>query len=407
ARLNIGNAGVRMDACGLATDLDLTVDPTEVEPGESTAATGTGFTPDSTATVELIGPDGEPVGEPVNVDTDGNGEFTVDLPVPADAAPGDYIVRGTDETSGDQVETALVVLESGGLDLNIGLDPPEVAPGESTTVTGEGFTPDATASVQLVNPAGEPVGEPVPAETDGDGGFTVDLPVPEGAEPGDFTVVGSGDESGESAEAPLTVAEGDGGVCPVEPAVTVDPTSALPGETVTVSGEGFAPGTEASVQLTDAEGNPVGEPVTAPVGEDCTFETEFTIPEDTEPGDHDIGAEDPDGNEDPRPIEIVEPGAPAIAVEPSEVAPGESTTVIGEGFTPDATASVQLGNPAGEPVGEPVPAETDGDGGFTVDLPVPEGAEPGDFTVVGTDDESGESAEAPLTVTEGDGGVCP
>src|SRR5690606_311769 len=186
ARLNIGNAGVRMDACGLATDLDLTVDPTEVEPGESTAVTGTGFTPDSTATVELIGPDGEPVGEPVNVDTDGNGEFTVDLPVPADAAPGDYIVRGTDETSGDQVETALVVLESGGLDLNIGLDPPEVAPGESTTVTGEGFTPDATASVQLVNPAGEPVGEPVPAETDGDGGFTVDLPVPEGAEPGDF-----------------------------------------------------------------------------------------------------------------------------------------------------------------------------------------------------------------------------
>src|SRR5690606_32565879 len=198
-----------------------------------------------------------------------------------------------------------------------------------------------------------------------------------------------------------------GGVCPVEPAVTVDPTSALPGETVTVSGEGFAPGTEASVQLTDAEGNPVGEPVTAPVGEDCTFETEFTIPEDTEPGDHEIGAEDPEGNEDTTPIEIVEPGAPSIAVDPSEVAPGESTTVTGEGFTPDATASVQLVNPAGEPVGEPVPAETDGDGGFTVDLPVPEGAEPGDFTVVGTDDESGESAEAPLTVTEGDGGPGP
>src|SRR5690606_37196799 len=176
------------------------------------------------------------------------------------------------------------------------VDPSEVAPGESTTGTGEGFTPDATASVQLVNPAGEPVGEPGPAETDGDGGFTVDLPVPEGAEPGDYTVVATDDESGESAEAPLTVTEGDGGPAPIDPSITVEPSEVLVGQEDTISGEGYTPNSTVTLQAVDAEGTVVntGEAETDDTG---AFTLEGIVTEEFTPGDyHVVGPDNTSGD---------------------------------------------------------------------------------------------------------------
>ena len=46
-----------------------------------------------------------------------------------------------------------------------GVDPDVLAPGESTTVTGEGYTPNSTATVQLIDPEGNPVGDPIVVET--------------------------------------------------------------------------------------------------------------------------------------------------------------------------------------------------------------------------------------------------
>ncbi|MBE1874105.1 hypothetical protein IHE71_00040, partial [Myceligenerans sp. TRM 65318] len=76
----------------------------------------------------------------------------------------------------------------------------------------------------------------------------------------------------------------------------------------------------------------------------------------------------------------------------TEVAPGECTVVTGEGYTPNSTVTVQLTDADGNPVGDPIVAETDDTGAFTVDLCVPEDAEPGDYTVIGTDDETGTPA---------------
>ncbi|WP_203338237.1 choice-of-anchor G family protein [Nocardioides limicola] len=88
----------------------------------------------------------------------------------------------------------------------------------------------------------------------------------------------------------------------------------------------------------------------------------------------------------------------AITVDPDEVEAGETTTVAGVGYTPHGTTSVQLTDDQGDPVGDPVPVDNNEDGSFSTTLGVPPGTEPGDYTVVATDDSTGLWAQAPLTV---------
>ncbi|MFD6142420.1 choice-of-anchor G family protein, partial [Promicromonospora sp. NPDC060271] len=381
---------------------ELTVDPAEVAPGGCTEVSGTGYTPSSTATVQLTDADGNPVGDPITVDTDETGAFTTELCVPEDAEPGDYTVVGTDDTTGTPAEAPLVVTEAPAIDPVITVDPAEVVPGGTTTVTGEGYTPDSTATVQLTDADGNPVGDPIVVDTDENGGFTTPLVVPEDAEPGDYTVVGTDDTTDTPAEAPLTVITG-AEQCESAPELTVTPSSAPAGATVTVVGTGFPAGVDVTVQLTDSEGNPVGDPVTVTPDEDCSFTTDYTIPEDTEPGDYEVVAEPEDGSDGAEAPLTVEPAdiTPSLTVDPTEVESGDCTTVTGDGYTPSSTVTVQLTDADGNAVGDPIVVDTDENGAFTVDLCVPEDAEPGDYTVVGTDDTTGTPAEAPLTVITG------
>ena len=140
-RIGLGNAGVRIDACDLAAIAPtLAVDPGEVAPGGTTTVTGEGYTPDSTATVQLTDADGNPVGDPISVDTDENGGFTTPLVVPEDAEPGDYTVVGTDDTTGTPPRRRSRGTGAGDRPVDH-CRPAEVVPGGTTTVTGEGYRP--------------------------------------------------------------------------------------------------------------------------------------------------------------------------------------------------------------------------------------------------------------------------
>ncbi|MDS2174343.1 choice-of-anchor G family protein, partial [Nesterenkonia sp. CL21] len=96
---------------------------------------------------------------------------------------------------------------------------------------------------------------------------------------------------------------------------------------------------------------------------------------------------------------------PALTVDPNEVAPGESTTIEGTGYTPDSTVTLEITDSEGNVIDTIPGVETDGEGNFTYEWTVPEGTDVGDLTVVGTDDTTDESAEAVLTVSEGDDGT--
>ncbi|MGQ7788990.1 choice-of-anchor G family protein, partial [Nesterenkonia sp. K-15-9-6] len=134
ARLNFGNAGARVDSCGLFEQLELglVVDPDSVPAGESTQVTGEGFTPDASATVQLVDPEGNPVGEPVPAETDEAGGFTVELPTPGDAEPGEYSVVAVDDTTGQEISEGLSITDpddDGVIDPSLVVDPDSVPAG--------------------------------------------------------------------------------------------------------------------------------------------------------------------------------------------------------------------------------------------------------------------------------------
>ncbi|WP_165362791.1 choice-of-anchor G family protein [Promicromonospora panici] len=296
----------------------------------------------------------------------------------------------------------------GEIDPSLTVNPESVAPGQSTIATGEGYTPDSTATVQLEDPEGNPVGDAIQVETDADGSFTTPVPVPADAELGDYTVVGTDDTTGEAAEAPLAVVAGSD-ICAMDPTLTVEPGSAYPGDTVSVVGQGFPAGVPVVVQLRDAEGNAVGEPITVTPDEACGFITDLTVPEDAEPGDHVVEAQPEDGSEGAEaPLEILDPGTnppgectdPAITADPVSVEAGDEVMITGTGFPAGATVTVQLFDTEGNEIGDPVTVTVGDDCGFETPITVPEGTPPGVIIVDAQPDDGSEGAQTPIVVTE-------
>lgn len=301
---------------------------------------------------------------------------------------------------------------SGEIDPSLTVNPDSVAPGQSTVATGEGYTPDSTATVQLEDPEGNPVGDAIQVETDADGSFTTPVPVPADAELGDYSVVGTDDTTGEAAEAPLAVVAGSD-ICAMDPTLTVEPGSAYPGDTVSVVGQGFPAGVPVTVQLRDAEGNAVGEPITVTPDEACGFITELVVPEDAEPGDHVVEAEPEDGSGGAEaPLEILDPGTnppgectdPTITADPTSVVAGDEVMITGTGFPAGATVTVQLFDTEGNKIGDPVTVTVGDDCGFETPITVPEGTPPGVIIVDAQPDDGSEGAQTPIVVTESLGG---
>lgn len=302
----------------------------------------------------------------------------------------------------------------GEIDPSLTVDPVTVAPGQSTIATGAGYTPDSTATVQLTDPDGNPVGDAIPVDTDSEGGFSVPVPVPADAELGIYPVVGTDDTTGQAAEAPLAVVAGSD-ICAMDPTLTVEPGAAYPGDTVSVVGQGFPAGVPVVVQLRDAEGNPVGDPITVTPDEACGFITDLTVPEDAEPGDHVVEAEPEDGTPGAEaPLEILTPGTnppgddectdPAIVADPAAVEAGAEVMVTGTGFPAGATVTVQLKDTQGNNIGDPVTVTVGDDCGFETPITVPEGTPPGVIIVDAQPDDGSEGAQVPIIVIGGSTG---
>ncbi|WP_208379176.1 hypothetical protein, partial [Cumulibacter soli] len=161
------------------------------------------------------------------------------------------------------------------------------------------------------------------------------------------------------------------------------------GDSTPVTGSGWVPESEVALQLTDADGNPVGDPVTVTADAEGNIPegTELLVPEGTEPGEYTVVGTDENGAEATAPVTVTEAGVPALEAG-SPVAAGDSTPVTGSGWVPESEVTLQLTNADGNPVGDPVTVTTDAEGNIPegTELLVPEGTEPGEYTVVGTDE---------------------
>lgn len=397
-----------VDDDGQAPTPSVSVDPTEVPAGEDTTVTGEGYAPDSTVTVQLTDQEGDPVGDPIQVTVDENGNFSQDLTVPQDAAPGEYDIVVTD--ADDQQHSApLSVTEASG-------ENPDAGNGElgdriwrdldadGIQDAGEAGLPGIV--VNLLDAEGNPVndasGAPLTALSDENGNYwftglelgeyTVQFIAPDGAS---FSPATAGDDRAADSDpaadgitgvvaltstAPVNSSVDAGIVeapAPAEPIITVNPGEVEPGQSTEVTGEGFAPDSEATVQLVDPEGNPVGEPIIVPTGQDGRFTTGIAIPEDAAPGEYQLLVTDPEGNRDEASITVIEPGDGQQPPAPvGEAALGDlvfddanANGIQDEGEAGLAGLAVHLldasGNPVHDSTGAPITTTTDEQGNYS------------------------------------------
>jgi len=409
-----------------AFDTDIVAEPTNVEQGDSTEITGIGFASEETVTVSI--PGAEDGDDPITVDTTTNsdGRFTVDLPVPADYPLGEVDVTAVGAESETPASTELNIFApgdggdgEGDFDTAVVVDTNTVEQGDSTEVTGIGFAPEETVTVSI--PGAEDGDDPITVETttDGDGGFTVDLPIPADYPTGDVVVTAVGDESETPATTELSVVApgggngGDDDDSEVDPSVSVDPETAEPGDTVVIEGDDFTPGTTVDIDITNEDGDTIGTIEDVEVDDDGEFTQDWTVPEGADPGDLTVTAEDEDGNSASAPLEIVGAGGagddedsdePSVSVDPDTAEPGDTVVIEGDDFIPGTTVDVDITNGDGDTVGTIEDVDVDDDGEFRVDWTLPEDLEPGQFLVTATD-EDGNSGSAALDVLGAGDGV--
>lgn len=363
------------------TEAPAVIVPPTVAAGETLAVTGTGFTPGATVSVTLTGPGGAVVG-PVEVTASATGDLIANLPIPATATPGTYTVTATDPSGAVATGATWVGAPE------IALDPPRLLPGDSTTVTGEGYLPGEQVTIELTGADGATVGDPVTATADVGGAFTADLPVPADTDPGLYTATATGEES-------QFYAEWLGLWVMPSPTVTV-PAQVEAGATLPVTGRGFAPNEPVTITVTGPDGTVIAT-VQATADQNGNVSASVPVPADAAAGTYTVGVVDEYGIGATAPVEVTRTATPTVTI-PDSVAAGTDLPVTGEGFAPRETVTVQVKDAQGNVVAE-VTATADGNGAISTTVPIPAATVPGDYQVVVKGGTSGAVATAPLTVT--------
>jgi hypothetical protein len=331
------------------------VEPTSGAVGDTLTCTGTGFG-SGVVTVYFD----QAVMRTVNTT---NGGFTTNFTVPP-AASGTHTIKAADSESLQVTFT---------MSQQMALSPlTPVFVGDSLTITGTGFPLNAPISVTL---DGNPVTiTPVPMTTSS-GSINFSFPAPEatkGSHVVSIQVAGSA-----AMTATITIKE---------KMLGIEPTEGFIGDTISISGNGFAAGpAKVYMGTTQAEENII-------IGSNGSFNGTFTIPQ-IAGGTYDVTITDSAGTLGTALGKVTV--NPTMGITPTSGIFDDPITVTGSGFGPQKSLSIvidgaySLGNATSTNKGE-IPANTT----FTVpNLPK------GQHTVRVSDSE-GRYAEAYLTINQ-------
>ena len=361
---------------------ELTAAPSAVYPGDDVTLTGSGYTPDSTVSLQIASSMGNGYTASM-IATDENGGFVYVATLGDGVAPTDYVATVTDDATGTFAEAPLAVLAPEPV---LTVDPVEAQASDEVTVTGSSYTPGSTVDLEIVSDLGV-LYTAGSISVDEFGKFEYVVALPGDSYPIDYVVTGT-DAEGLTAQVDLVV-------LPLEPTLTVDPAEAAPGDEVTVTGSGYTPDSTVDLKIV----SDLGVLYTAgdiSTDADGGFEYLVTLPGDSAPTDYvvtgtdfstDVFAE--------APLVVVAPG-PVLSVDPGEAQASDEVTVTGSGYTPDSTVDLEIVSDLGVlyTAGDIL---TDADGGFEYVVTLPGDSYPTDYVVTGTDAE-GLTAQVDLVV---------
>jgi len=359
----------------------ITLSPTNGGVGKSVTITGVGFTYPGTATARLFTVDDDDLAAylitspmPIPVNSNGTLSATFTMPQPTETdANNEYYIEVTD--SADRGDTADFTLTP-----SIELIPTSGMPGQNFTVRGYNF-PDVTGEVCIWWQAVGGVELAHEVDLDADNGFIETCEIPPAAPVGSFYVLAV---SGAHGTAATTFNSGRALMIVGSQPLTLTPSSAMPGSTVTLKGYGFTPGEDLDTVFFGA----FPAPITGPwedIPDSGTVTTTIVVPA-LVPGTYTVIAEDTNN--------VVRTGTwtvaePTISLTPAAGPVSTLVTISGSGWIPTTNSmeysitsqvEVQIG---ARTVHGPVAAN----GRFSVQTLVPgEGTSAGPNTVLVTDE---------------------
>jgi hypothetical protein len=279
----------------------------------------------------------------------------------------------------------------------IQLSPTLVAPLDTVTVSGSGFTPGDSFSVYAnVSVRGKTHRVQIDDTTNASGTFSDDLTVPASTDPGLYTVTATDADRRSASSQSLHVLQlvnltaGGGG-----------PTAyVIAGRRVFLRGLGFRAGESVKLSATfplyDGDSSIIDR--TAYAGPKGGFwNLLFPVPFDARAGKVTLTAMGATSTRVAS-ANVVVVYRPTISLSPSSARPGRSSTVHGAGFVPGAAVKVSVTIPRTGSSAKVLVAAARADryGGFTASLALPSNARPGTYTVTASAD--GLHASARLTV---------
>ena len=317
--------------------------------------------PNSTVTVTF------PDGTTANATTDGDGNYTIDIPANEDLKGGEALPVTSTDGAGNQSGAATTTVTD-----TTAPTVPTINPvtSEDTTITGHA-EPGSTVTVTF------PDGNTATGTTDADGNYVINIPTDEDLKGGEELPVTSTDKAGNKSDVATTeVTDTTAPEAPTVNPVTSDDTTitgkAEPNSTVTVT---FPDGTTATGN-TDADGNYV---IDIPANED--LKGGETLP---------VTSTDKAGNKS-QPASTVVTDTTAPTVPTVNPVSSEDKTVTGKA-EPNSTVTVTF------PDGTIASGTTDADGNYTIDIPANEDLKGGETLPVTSTDKAGNTSEPATTV---------
>ena len=221
------------------------LNPGLARPGATVGVSGSGFDPGATVQVLLTTGNGKPT--PVasgKADRHGSVSTEFEFPAAAASAGNEHVVT-LQQANSDKVAEAELVAQAGVATASV--SDQAAAPGSTLTVNANGFMPGENIKVYWGRVAGEPTATFKADQTGSVSKQTLTVGV---GPTGPSSLILVGEKSQSAAVAPFTMLA-------LYPSAAAKPYAARAGDTVAVSGKGFAPGERVLVYFNQATGSPV------------------------------------------------------------------------------------------------------------------------------------------------------
>lgn len=213
--------------------------------GADVGVTATGFDPGARVRVLLSTGQSRPT-QVATGKVDRNGSVSTEFTFPEDAAAtSDQHVVTVHQVNSDKVAEAELAAQANVATAELSDD--TAAPGDSLTVNASGFLPEEKIKVYWGRVAGKPAAT---LEADESGALSKERIKVGVAPTGESTMILVGAKSQSAAVAPFTMLG-------LYPGAASEPYAARAGQTIAVSGEGFAPGERVLMHVNRATGPPV------------------------------------------------------------------------------------------------------------------------------------------------------